>query len=97
MSSVLSTSRPSGSTKASRSAACSPADPRPPTPALAHLSVDDQGFGWLPEDDFVNHFAADVDPVRAKVMHAVQQPLHTSALDAVNLIKSAATAVAVPA
>jgi pimeloyl-ACP methyl ester carboxylesterase len=31
--------------------------------------------GWLPEDDFVNHFAADVDPVRARVMHAVQQPL----------------------
>jgi hypothetical protein len=30
-------------------------------------------------------------------MHAVQQPLHTSALDVVNLIKSAATAVAVPA
>jgi pimeloyl-ACP methyl ester carboxylesterase len=23
----------------------------------------------------VNHFAADVDPVKARVMHAVQQPL----------------------
>jgi len=33
-------------------------------------------FAWLPEDDFVNHFAADVDPVKAKVMFAVQQPLH---------------------
>jgi hypothetical protein len=32
-----------------------------------------QGFGWLSEDDFVNHFAADVDPVMAKVMY--QQPL----------------------
>jgi pimeloyl-ACP methyl ester carboxylesterase len=51
----------------------------PPTPALAHLSIDAQGFAWLPEDDFVNHFAADVDPVKAKVMYAVQQPLHTSA------------------
>src|SRR5512133_309465 len=50
----------------------------PPTPALANLSIDDQGYAWLPEDDFVNHFAADVDPVTAKVMHAVQQPLHTS-------------------
>ena len=30
---------------------------------------------WLPQDDFVNHFAADVDPVRAAVMHAVQQAL----------------------
>jgi pimeloyl-ACP methyl ester carboxylesterase len=52
----------------------------PPTPALAHLDVDPQGFAWLPEDDFVNHFAADVDPVKAKVMFAVQQPLHWSAL-----------------
>jgi pimeloyl-ACP methyl ester carboxylesterase len=52
----------------------------PPTPALAHLDIDAAGFAWLPEDDFVNHFAADVDPVRAKVMCAAQQPLHTSAL-----------------
>jgi hypothetical protein len=33
----------------------------------------------LPEDDFVSHFAADVDPVKAKVMYAVQQPLAMSA------------------
>ena len=52
----------------------------PPTPALAHLDIDSQGFAWLPEDDFVNHFAADVDPVTARVMWAVQQPLHASAL-----------------
>src|SRR5947209_9941145 len=52
----------------------------PPTPALAHLIVDQQGFAWLPEDDFVHHFAADVDPVKAKVMYAVQQPLSWSAL-----------------
>src|SRR5215469_13755152 len=51
-----------------------------PTPALAHLDIDKQGFAWLPEDDFVNHFAADVDPVKAKVMYAVQQPLSWSAL-----------------
>jgi pimeloyl-ACP methyl ester carboxylesterase len=55
----------------------------PPGPALAHLDVDPQGFAWLPEDDFVNHFAADVDPVRARVMCAVQQPLHSSALEEV--------------
>src|SRR5437870_4218347 len=47
----------------------------PPTPALANLIVDEQGFGWLPEKDFVGHFAADVDPARAKVMYAVQQGL----------------------
>ena len=46
----------------------------PVTPALAHLFTDTQGFGWLSEDDFVRHFAADVDPVQAKVMYAVQQP-----------------------
>lgn len=52
----------------------------PAGPALAHLDVDQQGFAWLPEDDFVNHFAADVDPVKARVMCAVQQPLAWSAL-----------------
>jgi hypothetical protein len=46
----------------------------PPTPALAHLDIDKQGLAWIPEDDFVAHFAAGVDPVRARVMHAVQQP-----------------------
>ncbi|MGC1379474.1 MAG: alpha/beta hydrolase [Candidatus Baltobacteraceae bacterium] len=52
----------------------------PPPPALAHLDIDKQGFAWLPQDDFVKHFAADVDPVKAKVMWAVQQPLAASAL-----------------
>jgi pimeloyl-ACP methyl ester carboxylesterase len=52
----------------------------PPTPALANLIIDDEGFAWLPEDDFVGHFAADVDPVKARAMFAVQQPLHTNAL-----------------
>jgi pimeloyl-ACP methyl ester carboxylesterase len=52
----------------------------PPSPALANLDIDAEGWAWLPEADFVGHFAADVDPVKAKVMHAVQQPLHTAAL-----------------
>ena len=52
-----------------------------PTPALAHLDVDALGFAWLPEDDFVAHFAADVDRSKAKVMHAAQQPLALSALE----------------
>jgi len=51
----------------------------PVTPALAHLFTDKQGFGWLSEDDFVNHFAADVDPAKARVMFAVQQALAGSA------------------
>jgi pimeloyl-ACP methyl ester carboxylesterase len=53
----------------------------PPSPALAHLFTDSRGFGWLSKDDFVNHFAADVDPIRARVMSAVQQPLAVSAFD----------------
>jgi pimeloyl-ACP methyl ester carboxylesterase len=52
----------------------------PPTPALAHLDIDEQGFAWLPEDDFVAYFAADVDPVKAKVMCAVQQALSATTL-----------------
>jgi len=53
----------------------------PPTPATANLVIDEQGYAWLPEDDYVNHFAADVDPVQAKVMHATQQPLAAAAFD----------------
>jgi pimeloyl-ACP methyl ester carboxylesterase len=51
----------------------------PVTPSLAHLFTDERGFGWLSEDDFVNHFAADVDSVRARVLYAVQQALASSA------------------
>ena len=51
----------------------------PPTPALAHMFNDARRFGWLSEDDFVNHFAGDVDPTWARVMYAVQQPLAVSA------------------
>jgi len=53
----------------------------PPTPALAHLDIDKQGFAWIPEDDFVKHFAGDIDPVRARVMFAVQQALAASTLE----------------
>ena len=51
----------------------------PVTPALAHLFTDARGFGWLSEEDFVEHFAGDVDSTRAHVMYAVQQPLASSA------------------
>jgi pimeloyl-ACP methyl ester carboxylesterase len=52
----------------------------PPSPALVHLDIDQRGYAWLPEEDFVNHFAADVDPIKARIMYAVQQPLAGSAL-----------------
>jgi pimeloyl-ACP methyl ester carboxylesterase len=51
----------------------------PVTPALVHLFTDSRGFGWLSEDDFVGHFAADVEPRRARVMYAAQQALASSA------------------
>lgn len=53
----------------------------PPAPALVHQFVDNTGFVWLSEDDFVNHFAADVEPVMAKVLYAVQQPLAAGAFN----------------
>jgi pimeloyl-ACP methyl ester carboxylesterase len=53
----------------------------PPTPAVANIDVDSEGFAWIPEDDFVAHFAADIDPDKAKVMYAVQQPLSMSTFD----------------
>jgi pimeloyl-ACP methyl ester carboxylesterase len=53
----------------------------PPAPALAHLIVDEQGFGWLPEEDFVGHFASDVETRHAKVMCAVQQGLSMSTFE----------------
>jgi pimeloyl-ACP methyl ester carboxylesterase len=49
--------------------------------ALANIIVDERGQGRLPEDDFVEHFAADVDPVKARVMHAAQQPVAMSVFD----------------
>src|SRR5262249_39383623 len=33
----------------------------PPTAALANLDIDEKGFAWIPEDDFVNHFAGDIE------------------------------------
>jgi pimeloyl-ACP methyl ester carboxylesterase len=51
----------------------------PTPPALEHLFTDPQGFMWQPEDEFVQHFASGVDPVRAKALHAAQQPIAGSA------------------
>src|SRR5260370_35798831 len=45
----------------------------PPTPALVHLFIDKRGFAWLSEDDFVNHFAAAVHPVKPKARYAAPQ------------------------
>jgi pimeloyl-ACP methyl ester carboxylesterase len=48
------------------------------TQSLKHLYTDSRGFGWLTEEDFVGHFAADVEPARARVLYAVQQALAVS-------------------
>ncbi len=52
-----------------------------PPPAIAHLRVDDDAMAWLPHEDFVGHFAPDVDRVQADVMFAVQQPIALSAFE----------------
>ncbi|WBB69330.1 alpha/beta hydrolase [Micromonospora sp. WMMD812] len=52
----------------------------PPPPALAHLYTDEQGFVWQSQDDYVHHFAAAIDSVRAKSMYAAQQPIAGAAL-----------------
>ena len=51
----------------------------PVTPALAHTFTDQRGFIWLSEEDFVGHFAADVERRQARAMWAVQQALAGSA------------------
>src|ERR671937_3037033 len=53
----------------------------PPTPGVANIDIDSENFAWIPEDDFLGHFAGDIDPVKAKVMYAVQQPLTMSVFD----------------
>ncbi len=53
----------------------------PPTPAVANVDIDSEGFALILGDDFVGHLAADIDPVKAEVMYAVQQPLHTSTFE----------------
>jgi pimeloyl-ACP methyl ester carboxylesterase len=53
----------------------------PPPPGVANIDVDSENFAWIPEDDFLAHFAGDIEPVKAKVMYAVQQPLRMSAFD----------------
>jgi len=51
----------------------------PTAPALVHAFTDQRGFVWLSEEDFVGHFAGDLDGKRARAMWAVQQPLAGSA------------------
>src|SRR3954452_16214409 len=53
----------------------------PPPPGVANLDVDAKGAAWLPEDDFLGHFAPDVPAVKARVMFAAQQPLAYSAFE----------------
>jgi len=48
----------------------------PPAHPLSNLQIDAADFAWLPQADFVNHFAPDVDPEETNVMYAVQQPAH---------------------
>ena len=46
-----------------------------PAGAAAVLPPDEHGFLWIDRDGFAKAFAADVDPIEARVMAAVQKPL----------------------
>jgi pimeloyl-ACP methyl ester carboxylesterase len=51
-----------------------------PQPAgAAAFRPDPNGFIWLDQDGLVRFFAPDVDPVQARVLAAVQQPISVSA------------------
>jgi hypothetical protein len=50
----------------------------PQPPGVAAIRPDAQGFLWLDPDGFVTFFGPDVDPVQARVMSAVQQPIAAS-------------------
>jgi len=54
----------------------------PPAGAAAVLPPNDQGFLWIDRDGFAKAFAADVDPVEARVMAAVQKPLSVNSFTA---------------
>jgi pimeloyl-ACP methyl ester carboxylesterase len=47
----------------------------PPTSGSTQIRPDDHGFLWIDRDGFAQAFAADVDPVEARVMAAIQKPL----------------------
>jgi pimeloyl-ACP methyl ester carboxylesterase len=50
-----------------------------PQPAgVAAIRPDARGFLWLDPDGFVEFFGPDVDPMQARVMSAVQQPIAAS-------------------
>jgi pimeloyl-ACP methyl ester carboxylesterase len=54
-------------------------------PALAgaaKIRPDDRGFLWIDRDGFPQAFAADVDPVEARVMAATQKPLSLASFTA---------------
>lgn len=44
----------------------------------AQIRPDDHGFLWIDREGFAQAFAADVDPVEARIMAAVQKPISIS-------------------
>ena len=54
----------------------------PPAGAAAVLPPDDHGFLWIDRAGFAKAFAADIDPVEASIMAAVQKPLSINSFTA---------------
>ena len=53
-----------------------------PAGAAAVRPPDENGFLWIDQDGFAKAFAADADPVEARVMAAVQKPLSMNSFTA---------------
>jgi len=50
----------------------------PPLPSASHIRPNAYGYLFIDPATFANDFAADVDPADARVMAAVQKPIHAS-------------------
>lgn len=55
---------------------------QPPSPAIASLLVDKQGFGRLPTDAVLKHFVQDLPRAEGLVVAATQGPAHVGLFDA---------------
>jgi pimeloyl-ACP methyl ester carboxylesterase len=54
----------------------------PPPAGRAAIHPDDRGFLWIDRESFAKAFAADLDPVEARVMAAVQKPFSVNGFTA---------------
>ena len=54
--------------------------PYPPTPVIAHLTIDAYGFATIQPDAFVQYFASDVPVFKSRMLAVVQHPIAAGVL-----------------